>query len=127
MTALADSARIGAGDKLHLQGVFDTVFAESFPAIHGTMALVVRLQLESGDQSRVRRVRIRLIDARGECVFEQTARVRVGAIPPGESPCTNLIYHLTNTTFRGPGRYRFEIAAGRTRAVVPLRVLARAV
>jgi len=76
LTALADAARIGAGDKLHLKGVFDTIFAEAFPAIHGTMALVVRLQLDPSDQ---------------------------------------------------PGRYHFEIDAGRTHAVLPLRVLARTV
>ena len=43
----------------------------------------------------------------------------------GELPSTNLIYQLNNTTFHGPGRYRFLVDAGRTRVLLPLRVMTR--
>ena len=46
-------------------------------------------------------------------------------IPHAVAPGTNLIYQLTNTTFRGPGRYRFLVAVGRHRVALPLRVLGR--
>ena len=125
LAAIADGAGVGAGDKLNVQGVFDTIFAEVFPAVHAKMVLVVRLLLEAGDAEREHSVRIRLVDAAGRRLFEQRTRTQVGRIPPGDMPGTNLIYQLNNTTFPGPGRYRFEVEAGKTRADIPLRVVMR--
>lgn len=125
LAAIADSARVEAGEKLHVNGIFDTIFAESFPAVHPKMVLVVRLQLEANDASRVRGVRVRLCDEQGQLLFEQTARAQVGIVPPGEMPCTNLIYQLANTTFHGPGRYHFLVDADRTHVRLPLRVVGR--
>lgn len=125
LVAIADGASVGAGDKLHVQGVFDTIFADTFPAVHARMVVVVRLQLERADDSREHTVRVRLEDNEGRRIFEQTARARVGHVPRGAAPATNLIYQLTNTTFRGPGRYRFLIDAGRSHVDLPLRVLGR--
>jgi hypothetical protein len=125
LVAIADAASVGAGDKLTVQGVFDTIFADAFPAVHARMVLVVRLQLEAGDDSRERTVRVRLVDDAGRRIFEQTTRTSIGKIPHALAPGTNLIYQLTNTTFRGPGRYRFLVGVGRHRVVLPLRVLGR--
>lgn len=125
MATIADAARVGAGDKLDIQGVFDTIFVEAFPAVRARMALVVRLQFEAADETRERRIRVRLVDVRGRRLFEQTALMQIGYIPPGGTPGANVIYQLANTTFRGPGRYRFEIRAGRSRVTLPLRVVGR--
>jgi uncharacterized protein DUF6941 len=125
LVAIADAASVGAGDKLNVQGILDTIFADAFPAVHPRMVLAVRLQLEARDDSRERTVRVRLVDEVGRRIFEQTTRVSFGHIPHAVAPGTNLIYQLTNTTFRGPGRYRFLIEAGRTRVALPLRVLGR--
>ncbi len=125
LAAIADSAQVGAGDKLTVQGVFDTVFAEMFPAVHAKMVLVVRLQLGPADADREHAVRIRLVDTRGRRLFEQRTRTQIGRIAPGELPSTNLIYQLNNTTFYGPGRYRFLVDAGETHVHIPLRVVAR--
>jgi hypothetical protein len=125
LAAIADAASVGTGDKLHVQGIFDTIFADAFPAVHARMVLVVRLQLEAGDDSHERTVRVRLVDEAGRRILEQTARARIGHVPHDVAPATNLIYQLTNTTFRGPGWYRFLIDAGRTRVDLPLRVLGR--
>jgi hypothetical protein len=125
LAAIADAAGVGAGDKLNVQGVFDTIFAEVFPAVHAKMVLVVRLQLDAGDAEREHSVRIRLVDAAGRRLFEQRTRTQIGQIPPGEMPGTNLIYQLNNTTFPGPGRYRFVVDAGKTHADIPLRIVMR--
>ena len=125
LAAIADAAQVGAGDKLTVQGVFDTIFAEVFPAVHAQMVLVVRLQLDPADADRQHSVRIRLVDTRGRRLFEQRTRTQIGRIAPGEMPGTNLIYQLNNTTFYGPGRYRFLVDAGKTHARIPLRVVMR--
>lgn len=125
LAAIADTAAVGAGDKLNVQGVFDTIFAEVFPAVHTKMVLVVRLQLDAGDAEREHSIRIRLVDDQGNRLFEQRTRTQIGLIPPNEMPGTNLIYQLNNTTFPGPGRYRFTVDAGKTHADIPLRVVAR--
>lgn len=125
MTALADTAEVGAGDKLSVHGVFDTIFAEEFPAVHEKMVLVVRLLFDPEDADSERLVRIRLVDHHGRRLFEQQTRAQIGQIPPGDAPATNLIYQLTNTTFHGPGRYRVLIDAGRSHVRIPFRVVAR--
>jgi hypothetical protein len=125
LAAIADGASVGVGDKLNVQGVFDTIFADTFPAVHARMVVVVRLQLEPADDSRDYTVRVRLVDDAGRRIFEQTTRTHIGHIPHGAAPATNLIYQLTNTTFHGPGRYRFLIEAGSSHLDLPLRVLGR--
>ncbi len=125
LAALADAANVGAGDKLSVQGILDTIFAEEFPAVHSKMVLVVRLQLDAADADTERLVRIRLVDHRGRRLFEQRTRTQIGQVPPGDSPATNLIYQLTNTTFQGPGRYQFLVDAGSSHLRIPLRVVAR--
>jgi hypothetical protein len=125
LAAIADGAGVGVGDKLHVQGVFDTIFADTFPAVHARMVVVVRLQLEPDDDSREYTVRVRLVDDVGRRIVEQTTRAHVGHVPHGTAPADNLIYQLTNTTFRGPGRYRFRIDAGQSHLDLPLRVLGR--
>lgn len=125
LAAIADSAGVGAGDKLTVQGVFDTIFAEVFPAVHGKMVLVVRLQLDPDDAEREHSVRIRLLDHQGTRLFEQRTRTQIGSIAPGDMPGTNLIYQLNNTTFHGPGRYHFLVDAGSTHVRIPLRVMTR--
>lgn len=125
LAAIADAALVGAGDKLTVQGVFDTIFAEVYPAVHAKMVLVVRLQLDAADAEREHSVRIRLVDTTGRRLFEQNTRTQIGQIPPGEMPATNLIYQLNNTTFPGPGRYRFQVDAGKSHLHIPLRVVTR--
>jgi len=125
MTALADTAEVGAGDKLNVHGVFDTIFAEEFPAVHEKMVLVVRLLFDAEDADTERLVRIRLVDHHGRRLFEQRTRTQIGRIPPGDAPATNLIYQLSNTTFHGPGRYRVLVDAGSSHVRIPFRVVAR--
>ena len=125
LAAIADAATVGAGDKLNVAGVFDTIFARAFPAVHPEMVLVIRLQLEAADAGREHRVRVALEDERGKRLFEQTARTKVYTVPPGEAPSTNVVCRLSNTSFAAPGRYRFSIAVGRTRLRLPLRVVRR--
>ena len=127
LAALADSAAVGAGDKLNVHGVFDTIFAEVFPTVHAKMVLVVRLQLEGEDSESEHTVRIRLVDQRGRRLFEQRTRTQIGTLSPAEMPGTNLIFQLSNTTFHGPGRYQFLVDAGQTHVSVPLRVVGREV
>lgn len=125
LAAIADTAGVGAGDKLTVQGVFDTIFAEVFPAVHAKMVLVIRLQLDPEDAEREHSVRIRLVDHQGDRLFEQRTRTQIGRIAPGDTPGTNLIYQLTNTTFHGPGRYHFLVDAGQSHLRIPFRVMMR--
>ncbi len=125
LVGLADAARLGAGDKLHVDGVFDTIFVGSFPAVHPEMVLVVRIAFGASDGGREHRVRLRLLDEGGQLILEQTASARIGPIPYGDTPSTNLIYRLTGATFAGPGRYRFVVTSGRGRLQVPFRVVRR--
>src|SRR5690606_8686643 len=49
MAAIADYASVSIGDKLNVMGVFDTIFAEKFPATHPLLFLAVRIHYEYAD------------------------------------------------------------------------------
>ena len=99
LAAIADTASVGAGDKLTVQGVFDTIFAEVFPAVHTKMVLVVRLQLDPEDADREHSMRIRLVDSDGERLFEQRTRTQIGLIAPGEIQLPSVGSKLTVARF----------------------------
>ena len=109
LTALADSANVSQEGKLNLLGIFDTIPARGFPALHPTMSFAFRLLAESEDQGKKLKLEVSLIDQDSQPLWSGSAEISVGSIPAGQFLHVNQIVALQAVRFVKPGRYRFRI------------------
>lgn len=123
LAALADYASISIEQKLHVLGIFDTIYAQSVPAHHVKSVLVIRTLAEHEDSEKDHPLEIRLEDEDGQPLFKGAGMSRVGKIPPGESSTANLILELNNLPLPKFGRYSCVITLdGQEYVRIPLTV-----
>ena len=107
---LADYSNVSREGKLNILGIFDTLYAGSFPTVHPHMQLVIRFEAEPAEVGSTRQIEV-----------QGTLTVQPSEL--GEIVRAEHILTLNNVTFEQPGRYAFQIVLdGRTEATVPLRV-----
>lgn len=127
LAVLADAANIAQQGKLNILGVFDTIWAANFPAVHPSMVVALRLRLEYGDGAGDHDLEVVLQDEDGKESVRAKAVAHVRAIAPGEWTHLNHILTLTGTGFGTPGRYSFRVRwDGVEKTRVDLKVLAAA-
>lgn len=127
LAAIADYASVSIGDKLNVMGVFDTIAAPQFPAVHPQLFLAVRLQFEFEDRNAEVSLQIRLEDEDGKVSLRANPKGRIGAVQPGETGNVNFVLGLANLRFDGPGRYSVVVSLGGQDDVrLPLRIMQQA-
>ncbi len=122
LALLADAATIDSSGKLNILGVFDRIDAQSFPARHGRISLVIRF---SGDlqDSGTHKLRISLRAPSGEEVLGMEGDLHLGPGPVGGGLRIPHIINFDGVVFPAAGRYAFDIVVdGEHKAVVPLAV-----
>lgn len=124
LALLADYANISREGKLNILGIFDRINAQSVPAIHPQMQLVMILEADRGDADKEHKVEIELIDADGKKLFAISGDLRFGTPPPGEQIRINHVIQLNNLQFDRFGSYEFKILVNNeVRKSVPLSVI----
>ncbi len=109
LALLADYANTTAEGKLNILGVFDTVFAGQFPAVHSQMSLILRLEANRAEAGQRKTLEIRLMRPDGgEDALSIKAEVQLPSghelkIPPGEPIRADNILGLSNVVFESPG------------------------
>jgi hypothetical protein len=109
IAALADAANIAPPEKLNILGVFDTVSAANFPAVHPFMALVLRLRLDYQDGGKSHVLKVSFRDEDGTEVGRAEAKVQIGTVPAGEFAHVNQVLNFVGIRFARPGHYYFEV------------------
>jgi hypothetical protein len=109
VAVLADAANISAQGKLNILGAFERIVAQGFPALHPSMALVLRLKLGYEDGRGLHTLRVTFRDEDGREGGTATADVQVGEIPPGGFISTNQILNFAAVQFAKAGHYVFEV------------------
>lgn len=100
-TLLCDDVRQELGGKFSLMGLFETIYANSFPAVHPRFAIVNEWTGGKGDFT----VRIRLLSPdRQEVLSESEASISLFS----ETQRHRDISIRFNTTFAAPGTYWVE-------------------
>lgn len=127
LAAIADYASISIEQKLHVLGIFDTIWTQAVPTVHPAMVVVIRTLVGYEDRNTTQKLRIRLEHEDGQRLFEGEAATEVGEVPPGETASGNLIINLQGIPFRQVGRYSFVITAenGEELHRIPLRLVLR--
>lgn len=127
LAAVADYASVSMEQKLSVMGIFDTIWAASFPVTHSTMFLVLRVQFSYEDSGTTGDLRMRLEDEDGKRLMDGQLGGPVPNIPPGQRPNANLIMAMVNVQFPKAGDYAFVIEqSGVEVHRIPLKVAARA-
>jgi hypothetical protein len=123
LALLADGANVSREGKLNLLGVFDTLFARSFPITHPQLQLVIRFEAEVAELAGGRTLEVQLVAPDDRVVFRVPGTMTVQPGVVGEAIRLEHILTLNNLQLEAPGRYRFQIVVdGELLGAVPMRV-----
>lgn len=121
---LADYANVSREGKLNILGIFEQISAQSVPAVHPQMQLVMALEADRGDADREHKVEIELIDADGTKLFSISGDLKFGPPLLDERIRINHIIQLNNLQFNRFGDYEFKIFVNNeVRYNIPLSVV----
>ena len=124
LAVLADYANISQEGKLNIMGVFDAIYAETFPTIHPEMKLVVQYEAGAADGQAVHEIEIQLMDADGRKPMVVNGQVGVGEVHAGFPVKANSVLNIRNVQFESPGDFVFNILVdGVVKHQLPLKVL----
>lgn len=102
---LADFANATSEGKVNVMGIFDRLFAHSFPAIHRQLYLVTSVETDKEDEGQVREIHIQLINADGEGLAELRGQMHFG----GGKQVFNQIHIFQDLRFDTAGAFQFNI------------------
>jgi hypothetical protein len=105
----ADYANISREGKLNVMGIFNDIFASTFPARHSSMHLVAKLEAELGEYGNARDFSVKLLDADGNQIFDLSGQFQVPPGGHGKKPEVNLILELKDLIFPKEGWYTFVL------------------
>ena len=106
----ADYANIAEGGKLNVMGIFTIIYAKSFPVVHPSMFLVVKMSPDFTEYGQERKLTITLVDEDGKLeVAKITGDIQVPMSVGGNKPEINLTVDLKGLVFPKPGRYQFSV------------------
>lgn len=109
---VADEANVSTEGKLNVMGIFDRVAAVQFPVVHPRMVFAFRVEADAADGGQRFPVRVRLLDDRGETLFDATGDLAPPTVAAGEFSTANQIFALVGVQFPHPGAYRFTVDVG---------------
>src|SRR5437879_12062773 len=123
LALLADGANVSREGKLNLLGIFDTLFARSFPTTHPQMQLVIRFEAAAREAGSTRQVEVQLVAGDGSILFRLPGALTVQPHGLGDAIRMDHVLTLNHVQFERPGRYRSDVLvdAG-VAAAVPLQV-----
>lgn len=109
LALVADYANISQEGKLNILGIFDRINAQSVPAVHPQMQLIMALEADRAEAEREHKIEIQLIDADGNKLFAIEGHMKFDTPSPGERIRLNHITQLNNLQFNRFGAYEFKI------------------
>ena len=124
LAVLADGANVSADGKLNILGIFNGLGAQTFPAAHPQMSLVLRFEATRAEEGKTKNIEIHLADGDGNKMFSINAQIVVPQGVPGQPIRMNHILAMNGIRFPKPGDYVFNILiADDQRAAVELKLV----
>ncbi len=123
LALLADGANVSREGKLNLFGIFDTIFARTFPTTHPQMQLVIRFEAAPHEGGSTRNVEVQFVDNDNEVLFRLPGAMTVQQRSFGDTVRMDHILTLNNVQLPHAGHYHFQVLLdGTLAAAVPLVV-----
>jgi len=125
---IADSAEISEHGKLNIMGVFSSIRASAFPAVHPKMCLVIRFEVLSVEFGVEKDLRIALVGPSGKEAVAVEGKFKVNLDDPSATiPLMvehDQIIQWNDVTFPEAGGYAFHVLVqGDPKGSVPLTLL----
>lgn len=128
LAVVADYANTSADGKLNILGIFNTIFAVSYPAVHPDMKLVIRFGVHPSEIGPTRRLAIQLRSDDGRKVLEAvlnwtiTPSTSLGA----ETLHADQVIGISGLRLEAPGSYEFVILVNdEVKAQIPFKAMMR--
>lgn len=102
---LADFANATQEGKVNVMGIFDRLFAQSFPAVHRQLFLVTSIETEAEDEGHTRDIHLQLINADGITLTELRGQINFGV----GKQIFNQIHVFQDLRFETAGAYQFNV------------------
>ena len=91
--------KVSEGGKFNFFGVFDTIYADKFPAIHKGMAIVANIEKESGEHEEFFQIK------KGNQVIGKGGIVKFA----GQRPRHQFVHNVEDIPLPEEGKYEIEI------------------
>lgn len=123
IAALCDSAADYSG-KLSLLGAFDTIIAQSLPAVHPQCSIALRLVFRKEEEGP-HKVAVNFVDEDGKSIIPPLETTILVQLPDDFYFATNnLVLNLQQLTFQNEGLYSVDVALDNTQIVsIPMQVM----
>lgn len=122
---LADYASKSQDGKLNVMGIFDTIFAQSFPVGHPQMYVVLKFEASPAEAGQPKALEIKLLDQDGKQSMGVNATMQIPSHGiPGRKVAMDALFAIQGLIFERPGDYTFSVLVnGDEKEAVTLSVL----
>ena len=123
LAVLADYSNVSREGKLNIMGIFDRIWAKSFPAVHPVAQLIMRFECGPAEFGTEKEIKIVVLDADGGQVASVNGKISIGAEQKDPRLKMDHSLPLRNMRFEAPGRYAISIlVSGEEKTSIPLTV-----
>ena len=105
---LCDFANMSKEGKLNLMGVFDQITSKNYPAIHPSMFLVIRFDVDPAEFGHQQKIIVKLADEDGKKILEASAELTPNG-EGGRGLYVDNVLALQNVVFPHEGRYSVDV------------------
>lgn len=110
IAALADHASVSQpGEKLNVNGVFDTIGAAGFPTALAAAALAIRLQLDYEDRKAKHSLEVVIVNQDGKEFAKIGSGIEAPEIRPGARVVVNQLIFFQRLVFQAPDKFSIVI------------------
>lgn len=117
----ADHVTTGEGGKLTVVGIFNNIYAQSFPARHNQLFLVARIGLEVGEFDVEHDIAVLFVDEDGKEIGGLKGRLKMGRPDKVGTRFADVVWQINGLKLENPGGYEFRLIINReTKFIVPI-------
>ena len=104
---LADYSNVSTEGKLNIMGIFEHIWAKSFPAVHPSAQLIMRFECGPAEFGTQKDIKIVVLDEDGAQISSMDGKINIGA--EQERPHLRVDHRLQmqNMRFESPGNTPF--------------------
>lgn len=108
---ICDYATVSREGKLSIMGIFDRIFAQSFPAVHAMLYLAFEIELIPAELGRQFQIEIHLTDADGGKLLTANAEMQVdpALAKAGDTVHLPQVLQFAGVQLPKAGRYSFHV------------------